>query len=123
MAILWDQGLAMAVDLRTRQEVSIVPPESPTGDTPGTTVTVKLSKGGGPLLRMFVGLCPATEKPLEHEQWMRYSETWPAARFTAVPPGRYTVVVLEFTVLGSVGTDVVEVHISFVVHGIAEGRG
>ncbi len=85
----------MAVDLRARRDVSVVPPVSPTGDAPGTTVTVKLTKGGEPLLRMFVGLCPVTEKPLAHEQWMRYSEAWPVARFQGVPPGRYTVVVLD----------------------------
>ena len=93
VAILWDQGLAMAVDLRDRRDVVLVPPVRSPGDASGTTVTVKLSKGGELLLRMFVGLSPVAEDPLAHGQWMRYSESWPTARFENVPPGRYTVVV------------------------------
>ena len=101
MAILWDRGLAMMVDLEDRESFDLTPPDP--GEDEELDVSVKFSfhRAGETVGGLFTGLAPAPADLLAHGSWMQYSET---GEFY-IPPGRYSMVVLDGSMSIVVGLD------------------
>lgn len=97
VGIHWDLRLAVSVTLGEgeEQEIDVTPPAAPPALGGDRQVEVDVRHRGASVRRLFVGLLPESPDPLAAGQWMRFSETWPVARFEGVPAGTYRIVVLD----------------------------
>ncbi len=92
--LLRDLRVARFVDVAGEVTVVVDPPADRLLPGP-CALEVEVLRRERPVRMLFVGLLPGAEAEPAAGAWMRFSETWPGARFPALPPGEYTAVAVD----------------------------